>query len=143
MSSDSISSLNSSEYFSSYEYVSDCDSSSLTTNSDFSNILQVDGLMDSPYEASLCTRNSSTSQHQQIKRVPYNLDSNKQLSRLHKDTEIEDFTITVSPIAHNVNIKCSSGFYSEVVLAAFSQIFINFQHQIDRVKIICSKITFK
>ena len=43
----------------------------------------------------------------QPKRVGYSLDKKKQLSRLCKVTLLQDYEITVSPIAQSVKIKCS------------------------------------
>ena len=70
----------------------------------------------------------------------YTLKQSKQLSRLANDTTIEDFDITVSPIAHNVNIKCSTGFYSLVVLPAFSTINECFRNIVDDILIRVSSI---
>ena len=76
----------------------------------------------------------------QPKRVGYYLDRKKQLSRLCKDTKLQDFEITVSPIAHSVKIKCSAGFYSQVVLPSFSNISEQYRNQVDDVMIRCNKV---
>ena len=66
--------------------------------------------------------------------------SRKQLSRLCKDTKLENYEITVSPIAHNVTIKCSAGFYAKVVLPSFSDMTEHYHNQVDGVIISCNKI---
>ena len=65
----------------------------------------------------------------------YALQQTKQLTRLAQDTNIEDFDVTVSPVAHNVNIKCSTGFYSLVVLPAFSTLTLQYRQIVDKVLI--------
>ena len=65
----------------------------------------------------------------------YTLRQSKQLSRLADDTVLEDFEITGSPVAHNVNIKCSTGFYSMVVLPAFSTITYQYRNLVDNMLI--------
>ena len=42
----------------------------------------------------------------------YILNKHKQLGKLCKDTKLDDYELTISPVAHNVNIKCSAGFYT-------------------------------
>ena len=83
-------------------------------------------------------QHSARPHHSLIKN--YTLKQSKQFSRLVNDTTIEDFDITVSPVAHNVNIKCSTGFYSLVVLPAFSTITESFRNIVDDILIRVSSI---
>ena len=71
--------------------------------------------------------------------VNYSLDRKKQLNRLTKDAKIDDFEISVSPVAHNVTIKCSAGFYSQVVLETFANMSLQYRNQVDGVSIQCCK----
>ena len=52
----------------------------------------------------------------------YTLNRDKQLAGLYRDAAIQDLEITVSPVAHNVTLKCSKGFYGEVVLPTFMEV---------------------
>ena len=79
--------------------------------------------------------------YQSVRRAPYTLKQNKQLSGLCKDAKLTDFEITISPIAHNVNIKCSTGFYTLVVLPSFKDITEHFVTQVDGITVQCSSIT--
>ena len=56
------------------------------------------------------------------------------------DTRLEDYEISVRPIAHNVTIKCSTGFYTQLVLPSFTSITLQYYNQVDGVIIRCSKI---
>jgi hypothetical protein len=79
-----------------------------------------------------------------VKRAPYNLNRGKQVTKLVNDTTINDFEINVSPTEQNVNILCSTGFYSLVVLPAFSSVFIGYTATTaSNVKIYCYDITGK
>ena len=42
--------------------------------------------------------------------VEYTLDRNKQIKKLKKDANIEDFNVVVSKSMENVNIDCNTGF---------------------------------
>ena len=113
--------------------------------SDNTSIPQLDGLEDSVVSTPNLSNISGffenstplqlTARPLQTLNKNYTLKQSKQLSRLANDTTIEDFDITVSPIAHNVNIKCSTGFYSLVVLPAFSTITDRFRNIVDDVVI--------
>ena len=84
-----------------------------------------------------------TPQHdpdQNIRRANYTLDRVKQVSRLCKDTKIDDFDITVSPIAHSVTIKCSTGFYTKVALPTFSGMSLHYNTVVNGIEIQCVKI---
>ena len=98
-----------------------------------------------PSPGQLCPLDGGPSPHlpdhlPQPKRVGYFLDKKKQLSRLCKDTKLQDYEITVSPIAHSVKIKCSAGFYAQVVLPSFSNITEQYRNQVDDVTIRCIKV---
>ena len=115
-------------------------------NTNFTNIPQLDGVDDSLVSTpgmslsgmSSPQQHSARPHHSLIKN--YTLKQSKQFSRLVNDTTIEDFDITVSPVAHNVNIKCSTGFYSLVVLPAFSTISESFRNIVDDILIRVSSI---
>ena len=84
---------------------------------------------------------SAPPQHKpSIRRSSYTLDKKKQLARLCKDTKLDDYEITVSPIAHNVTIKCSAGFYLKVVLPSFSSFTEQYHNQVDGIIIRCIKV---
>ena len=78
--------------------------------------------------------------NQPLRRANYVLDREKQLSRLCKDTNIDNFDITVSPIAQNVTIKCSTGFYTKVVLPTFSGMTLQYSTTVNGVRIQCIKV---
>ena len=46
--------------------------------------------------------------HQEV----YTLNGPKQINKLGKDSQLQDFTIDISPSQQNVNIQCNAGFYS-------------------------------
>ena len=119
----------------------DFSSHTLSSSSlNLSHIPQVDGFTPSLLPQPVSTPYTPSHNLGAIRKYSYTLDKNKQLQRLGNDAKIDDFTITVSPIAHNVNIKCSAGFYSEVVLFSFSKVFIGYENETDGVKFKCSKI---
>ena len=93
-----------------------------------------------PSPSSLQPVLSLPSQIQNVRRANYALDRTKQVSRICKDTKIDDFDITVSPIAHNVTIKCSTGFYTKVVLPTFTDMTLQYCSTVNGVKIQCIKI---
>ena len=76
-----------------------------------------------------------------VRKAPYSLNQKKQLKGLLKDTKINDFEITVSPVAHNVNVKCSTGFYTLAVLPSFSGITEQYSSSVDGITIKCNSIT--
>ena len=119
-------------------------------------ILQVDGASDLPFPTSplqylptnpaLQTTDPSMGQPGQpenLKRAPYNLNRAKQVNKLANDASIKDYVINVSPTEQNVNIVCSTGFYSLVVLPAFSSLFIGYNSTAANVKIHCYDLTGK
>ena len=114
-------------------------------------ITQLDGIDDFPLAAPLYSHPLFTGQPSSvrqptptlqpaIRRSSYTLKQKKQLSGLFNDTKISDYEITVSPVAHNVNIKCSTGFYTLVVLPSLSSITEQYAHSVDNINIKCSSI---
>ena len=77
--------------------------------------------------------------------APWALNRKKQLLRLHQDTYIPDYTITVSPNCQNVIIQCSTGFYTKVALPSLSDIKIGSQFDVKldsgNVNVHCSDVT--
>ena len=74
--------------------------------------------------------------------APYKLNRDKQLQGILKDSNITDYEVEISSIAHNVNIKCSTGFYSQVVLPLFTEMSSDaFIVIIDEISISCSSVT--
>ena len=78
-----------------------------------------------------------------IRVAPYNLNREKQVSKLVNDAGLEDYEIVVSPTEQNINVHCSTGFYSLVVLPAFSDIFVGYATTTSNVSIHCYDITGK
>ena len=75
--------------------------------------------------------------------APYNLNREKQVSKLVSDTRLEDYEIVVSPTEQNINVHCSTGFYSLVVLPAFSEIFVGYTTTTSNISLHCYDITGK
>ena len=73
--------------------------------------------------------------------APYNLNREKQVSKLVSDTRLEDYEIVVSPTEQNINVHCSTGFYSLVVLPAFSEIFVGYTTTTSNISLHCYDIT--
>ena len=69
----------------------------------------------------LTVAGAGTSTHT-VMRSKFTLNKDRQLTGLYRDANIPDLDITVSPVAHNVTLKCSTGFYTEVVLPTFTEI---------------------
>ena len=78
-----------------------------------------------------------------VRAAPYILDHNKQISKLANDASIDDFEIVVSPTEHNVNIFCSTGFYSLVAIPSFSSISAEFSATVAGMNVSCFDITGK
>ena len=110
-------------------------------------INQLDGIEDLSVlngDSSSTFNNSTQAEcHARVWVAPYLLDQNKQVSKLAEDANNEDFEIVVSPNEHNVNILCSTGFYSIVVTPAFSTFSTNFSALVAGVNITCYDITKK
>ena len=107
----------------------------------FSPIPQVDGPLSPSSLTSVQSMGASRElRPDNVRTANYSLDRNKQLSRLCKDTRIEDYDITVSPVAHNVTIKCSAGFYTKVVLTSFANMSLQYQNKVDDIIIKCTKV---
>ena len=91
------------------------------------------------------TSNSMPSYISNTKHAPYALNRQKQLSRLQKDTLLGNYTITVSPSNQNVNIQCSTGFYTQVALPSLSDIKVGNRFEVPcdfgNVSVYCYDIT--
>ena len=127
---------------------------SLSNYPDLTNICQLDGAFDLPLSASDTTGQASsngkvtntgqaTTNVGTIIRAPYSLNRKKQLSKLGNDTNIKDFEIIVSPTEQNINILCSTGFYSMVVMPAFSPINVGHYMSTADTDIRCYDLTGK
>ena len=78
-----------------------------------------------------------------VKTASFNLNKKKQVTKLVSDASIQDYEINVSPTEQNINVECSTGFYSLVVLPAFSAIFVGFSTTAANTDIQCYDITNK
>ena len=78
-----------------------------------------------------------------LKRAPYNLNRAKQVNKLANDASIKDYVINVSPTEQNINIICSTGFYSLVVIPALSSVFVGYNTTAANAKIHCYDLTGK
>ena len=105
-------------------------------NDDLSPIPQLDGALspDQLVTRDHCHQSPNTSH------ASFTMNTKKQLTRLCKDTTLDDYEITVSPIAHNVNIKCSAGFYAKVVLPSLGNIAEQYDNHVDGVSIQCTEV---
>ena len=65
------------------------------------------------------------------------------MSKLGHDTNIKDFEIAVSPTEQNINVLCSTGFYSMVVIPAFSPIRVGSSMSSAGINIHCYDMTGK
>ena len=92
---------------------------------DISPIKQLDGIDDisslpSPVPSLDQGQSSSANKpmplHTRVRNTGYMLDRDKQIKRLHKDTEGADFSIEVNNKNENVTIRCNTGFYSTVAV---------------------------
>ena len=113
-------------------------------SSPLSDICQLDGVDDlslSLQSTPACPDIQQESQNLRI--APYNLNKTKQVSKLLQDTSIEDYEINVSPTGQNINIFCSTGFYSLVVLPAFSSLYVGHTTTASNIKILVHDITGK
>jgi hypothetical protein len=108
----------------------------------------VDGVSDisfttSPYLTTSCPSTDIPEHAENVRRASYNLNRTKQVTKLANDAMINDFEINVSPTEQNVNIICSTGFYSLVVLPAFSSVFKGYSTTAAGVQIYCYDLTGK
>ena len=123
-------------------------SSCQVLQSDLSPISQLDGNQSPPIPSSQSSQTSlgqlgAPARNLQLKQAPYALNRQKQIKRLYKDTFLEDVTITVSPQEQNVNIQCSTGFYTQIAVPAFSDIVIGSNFEVAGIKVFCYDITGK
>ena len=116
----------------------------------FSPISQLDAVSDFSFStpppqplSSARPGSGSQSRAENVRTAPYNLNRDKQVSKLLSDAAIDDFTINVSPTEQNINIVCSTGFYSLVVLPTFSKVSVGYTTTAANVDIHCNDITGK
>ena len=97
------------------------------------------------YQPSTATGPAGTPAVPATRHAPWALNRKKQLLRLHQDTYIPDYTITVSPNCQNVIIQCSTGFYTKVALPSLSDIKIGSRFDVQpdtgNVNVHCFDIT--
>jgi hypothetical protein len=58
------------------------------------------------------------------RKTSFSLDKKKQLKKLRKDTSLADYEIEVSPSSENVNIQCSTGFYTKIAKPALEHLAV-------------------
>ena len=68
------------------------------------------------------------------------MDRNKQLKKLVKDAAVEDFTIEVNKNKENVNVTCSTGFYSTVAIPALQSLSRSRAPVFDGISLQCQDI---
>ena len=105
-------------------------------------ICQLDGnydLVTSLHPSTLSGNNGAAN----VRKAPYSLNRSKQMSKLTKDALINDFEIVVSPNKQNINIMCSTGFYSLIAVPAFSDIAVGFSRVVAGISVYCHDIVGK
>ena len=70
--------------------------------------------------------------------VPYQLNQHKQITKLARDSTIDNIEITVNDNNRNVNIVCSTGFYEAVAKPALSSMSTSYSHSVLGVSILCT-----
>ena len=70
--------------------------------------------------------------------APYQLNKQRQVSKLLRDASIEDFEITNNDNDRNVCIQCSVGFYEAVSKPAISSLSTGFSQQVQGVSVKCT-----
>ena len=70
--------------------------------------------------------------------VPYQLNQHKQITKLARDSTIDNIEITVNDNDRNVNIVCSTGFYEAVAKPALSSMSTSYSHSVLGVSILCT-----
>ena len=97
------------------------------------------------YQTSAATGPTSTPSVSVTRHAPWALNRKKQLLRLHQDTFIPDYTVTVSPNCQNAIIQCSTGFYTKVALPSLCDIKIGSRFDVEseagNVNVHCFDIT--
>ena len=63
------------------------------------------------------------------------------MKKLKKDTNVADFGVEVSPSNKNVNIRCSAGFYTKVVIPSFDQLAAGSCIPVDNITVKCQDVT--
>ena len=77
------------------------------------------------------------------KQAGFSLNKKKQLQKLNNDAKLADFTITVSPSNQNVNIQCSTGFYTHVAIPALRNLKIGEDSLESGINVYCFDIIGK
>ena len=77
------------------------------------------------------------------RKTSFSLDKNKQLKKLRKDASLADFEIEVSPNNENVNIQCSTGFYTKVAKPALEDLAVGTSSSVGNVIVKCHDITLR
>ena len=84
------------------------------------------------------TNDASIPQHSISNDVAsFTMNKEKQLKKLCTDTDISDVAIEVSPSLQNVNIKCSTGYYFQVVAPAVWDLDIGCEINVSNMKVKC------
>ena len=130
-----------------------CQNDAFSPQSPISDICQLDGIDDivphvspPPHHITgggLGPRTHLPQQTGNVRTASYNLNRKKQVTKLVTDASVQDYDIIVSPTEQNINVECSTGFYSLVVLPAFSAIFVGFSTTAANTDIQCYDITNK
>ena len=94
-----------------------------------------------PYSPATLAPPLAAASSEHVKRAPYTLNRTKQVTKLWNDASINDYEINVSPTAQNINVLCSTGFYSLVVLPAFSSLYVGYTKKTLSVNIHVNDIT--
>ena len=71
----------------------------------------------------------------------FTLDRNKQIKKLKKDTNIRDFEVDICPSNENVNIYCSTGFYTKVALPSLQDLAVGHSLSVGALSARCHDIT--
>ena len=98
--------------------------------------------MPGPSTAAGTHRHDASSRLQvNTRKASFSLDRNKQLKKHRKGTNLTDFEIEISHSNGNVNIYCSTGFYTKVVIPAFDQLAAGSTTNVDNVTVKCQDVT--
>ena len=81
--------------------------------------------------------NHSFGQIKTNNKASFSMNKGKQLKKLCLDTEILDVSIEVSPSLKNVNIKCSTGYYFQVVAPAVRGLDVGCEIDVSKIKVKC------
>ena len=82
----------------------------------------------------------NTSANFSVLHVPYQLNQQKQLNNLVRDSKIVDYDITTNDNDRNVIIQCSVGFFEAVAKPALSSLSSSFSHSVSGISIQCTVV---